>query len=144
MANGTHALKLLASEPPSEPPATPSAEIETTIGAVVANAVTAFCVSMQSYQHFGHLDPELREAGGNRMAQLVEMWLAHEGSDEDFIDMAHRAGRAQLRRFLDAEYFRRYTAVHGDAALDFFLDSVFEIAHTVTRQERVFRAAWAN
>ena len=95
MANGTHALKALAPEPLSEPPATPSAETQITIGAVVANAVTAFCVSLQNYQHLGHLDPELREAGGNRMAQLVEMWLAHGGSDEDFIDMAHRSGRAK-------------------------------------------------
>jgi hypothetical protein len=140
MANGSHALKLLA----PEPLANPLTEIETTIGTVVANAVTTFCLSLQNYQHLGRLDPELREAGGNRVAQLVELWLAHGGSDEDFIDMARHQGRIRLRQYLDADFFRHNTIEQGDAGLDFFLRSIFEITDKVVREERALRMAGAH
>jgi hypothetical protein len=139
MPNGNVALHLL------EPITSPADDkAEAVLATVVATAVTTFCISLQNYQHLGHLAPELREAGGNRVAQLVELWLAHEGSDEGFIGMARNLGRAKLRQYLDADFFQHYTPMQGDVALDFFLDSVFEVAHKVTREERALRVAGAH
>ena len=144
MANGAAALHLVPAPEHLPKDAGSPDKAEATIGEAAASAVTTFCVALQNYQHLGMLDPELREAGGIGVARLVELWLAHGGSDEDFIAVARQAGRAKLRRFLDPEYFQHYTAVQGDAALDFFLDSVFEITNKVVRGERALRMAEAH
>jgi hypothetical protein len=147
MPNGAVALKLVS--PPEHPSKdTPAAgkpdKVEAMIGAAVAGVATLLCAAVQDHQHLDGLDPKIREAGGIRVAQLAEMWLAHDGSDHEFIDVARQQGRIVLQQYLPASFFRRYSTEQGGAALDYYVDVVFAITSRVVKDERAMRMAEAH
>jgi hypothetical protein len=135
---------------PGAPPGPASAGLNSTggealIGAAVASAATAICCAVQQqHQQNGRLDPAVKLAGGERIAKVAELWLAHEGDDLEFTRKARDAAKCVLRQYFDADFYRHYSPEQGDAALDWFIDPVLEIAACVVRDERAFRAAWAN
>jgi len=151
MVNGSAARSLPALELPSTPTTVsaepPAAGLESAIGVAVADAVLALYRAMWDFQQGDVLSPTTREAGGSRMARVATLMLDHGPGDRDFIALAHRAGRCELRRHLahlDAELFRRHESVEVDKVLDRDIDSVFEIVRLAVRDERSFRAALAN
>ena len=96
------------------------------------------------FQQAGRLDPAAKAAGGVKLARVSMLMLDHAGGDDDFTRKARAAAKPLLRAHLDAEFFRRHTPEQGDAALDFYIDSVFEVVTRAVADERVFRAAMAN
>jgi hypothetical protein len=147
MANGVTAAALLPidSEPmPTTDSSPPTTEAEIIIGAAVRECVFALYRAMADYQQDGALAPATREAGGTRMARVSTLMLDHELGDSDFIALAHRAGRRELRRYLNAELFRKHGADEVDKVLDAVIDHVFEIVSLAVRDERAIRAALAN
>jgi hypothetical protein len=123
---------------PGAAPAQVVAEIQD--GQAVASAVTVLCAAVLDRA----LTPATREAGGERIARVAELWLAHEGDDLEFTRKARAAARCVLRQYYDVEFYEHYSAEQGDAAIDLYIDSVLEIAGYVVKDERVLRAAWAN
>jgi hypothetical protein len=102
---------------------------------------------MADYQQDGALSPATREAGGTRMARVSTLMLDHALGDSDFIALAHRAGRRELRRHLDeldAGLFRKHGAAEVDKVLDAAIGHAFEVIKPAVRVERGVRAALAN
>jgi hypothetical protein len=93
MANGSAALHLVpASE--SENTSAPRAGIEVEIGIAVANACEAFGVALAEENI--PMRAETRTLNGEKLAVLVELWLAHLGEVDDFRGLAQRAGCSAL------------------------------------------------
>jgi hypothetical protein len=150
MINGSAARSLPALELPptpttasTEPPAT---DLETTIGAVVADAVAVLAWGLNDCWRCGSLTPENREAAGGPLTKLALMQLAHESGDLDFVALAREAGRRELRRVCDADVslFQRHGSAAVDAAVDFYINGILEIVGNAVRDERAIRAAWAS
>jgi hypothetical protein len=148
MANGAAVARLV---PPSaratadKPAAAPAvAGIEVELGRAVASAATAVARAMLDYGAFGVMDSETKEAGGSRIARVATLQLDHKEGDLDFIARARNAGRRELRQCIDADFYRQHRPEHCAAAIDFYLDAVFEVVAKVVEDERAFRAAWAN
>jgi hypothetical protein len=94
------------------------------------------------YRQGGILDPEAKEIGGERLAAVALLALDYEGTDADFLQAARDAGHCVLRRrhFTDD----CYSPVRTDVALSVCIDGVFEVVTRVVKDERIYRAAWAN
>ena len=137
-------------EPPAAPttgkPAAPpaAAGIEVELGRAVASAATAVARAMMDYDAFGVMDGETKEAGGSRIARVATLQIDHKEGDLDFIARARNAGRRELRQHIDADFHRQHRPEYCAAAIDFYLDAVFEVVAKVVADERAFRAAWAN
>jgi hypothetical protein len=144
MANGATVRLVPETPSASAEAAAPTSATETAIGVAVADAVIMLYRAMADYQQYGALAPATREAGGTRMARVSTLMLDHELGDSDFIALAHRAGRRGLRRYLNAELFRKHGADEVDKVLDAAIDHVFEIVSCAVRDERAIRAALAN
>ena len=131
----------MASSPGAAPAAT---EIERSIGLAVADAVVVLYQAAIAQQECGLLPPAIKDAGGARIAAIATMQLDHEGGDLDFITRAHRAGKRELRRYFSVDFFQQHGPGEVDMVLDVAINSIFEIVTRVVKDERVFRAAWAN
>jgi hypothetical protein len=142
MANGASAALLL--EPTSAPAATDVPPAATELGIAVAAATTAICQAMDDYWHCGTLDPAIKDQGGTRIAKVATWQLDHELGELEFAAAARAQGKAQLRRYIDANFYQQHGAVAVEAALDFYIDSLLEMVSRVVRDERVFRATRAN
>jgi hypothetical protein len=154
MANGVAVARFA---PPSTPAAVPGStptgistdprasgdqtELKHAIGEAVAAAVIVFYQAIFDQQERGFLAPSTKTAGGDRIAKIAELQLDHEPGDDDFFRSAHEQGKCVLRRHFNADLFRQHEV---DMALDAAIGSVFEIVNRVVRDERIFRAAWAN
>jgi hypothetical protein len=142
MANGSAALKLLAPEPPPDEHSEPSAPAE--LGLAVAGATAVLCRAMFDYRQNGELDPQVREAGGSGIAKVATWQLDHGLGDLEFAAVARQQGKIQLRQHLNTDFFRHNSPAEVEAALDFYIDSLLEMVSRVVKDERAFRAAWAN
>jgi hypothetical protein len=116
-------------------PASPS--IETTIGEATAAAVTMICRAMFDYQRTGGLPPAVKDAGGERIARVFELQQAYAG-EIDFAATVRREGSRVLRQYLGAEFYQRYSADEGEAAINLYVDGLLEILVHVTAVERAF------
>jgi hypothetical protein len=154
MANGV-AVALLpsaaptsAATPTSTATPTPTAAgkpIETAIGDAMANAVTTLYQAAINQQQTGTLAPSIIAAGGSRIAALALLQLDHAGGDIDFVARAHRDGKRELRRcFNNTDLFQQHDPVEIDKVFDTSISDVLGIVSRVVRDERVYRAAWAN
>jgi hypothetical protein len=141
MANGAAVPALLPTAS-----ATPAAgqDIEAALGAAVADAVIVLYQAIIDHQQNGALALATKDAGASRIARIATLQLDHEGGDLDFVARAHCTGKRELRRYFDADLFRRYGPGEVDMVFDTAINSVFEIVARVVKDERVFRAAWAN
>jgi hypothetical protein len=91
------------------------------------------------------MSPDVRDIGATRIARVAQLALDHEGGDADFLHAARAAGRHLLqRRLADDDFFLSQSPAGADAAIDILVDHLFTIVERVVRDERVFRAAWAN
>lgn len=147
MANGNHALKLLAPEPASaEATASNSgaapAAMEIEIGTAVASAACLVAWAVSNYGLDGGLDPRAKHAGGERISKVALLQLDHGLADAAFADIAREQGKLQLRRYFDGDH--HCSPADIEMALDVAIDAVLEITGKVVRDERIFRAAWAN
>jgi hypothetical protein len=145
MSNGSVALQLL--DPPSAPEqrlAPDACEIDLEIlGQAVADATCALAAGMTSYyRQGGTLDPEVKETGGARLAAVALLALDYEGLDADFLQIARDAGHRVLRRrhFTDD----CYAPFKTDVAISVCIGGLFEVVARVVKDERIYRAAWAN
>jgi hypothetical protein len=111
--------------------------IELQVGEAVRDAVVVVAQAMLSYRQTGLLDPAVKDAGGSRLGALVELQMAMTG-EVDFVAMAYRAGRAQLRRYFDEELYRRCSPEQVDEAIDIFIADVLNITAKVIKFERSF------
>ena len=142
MANGSTALKLLAPEPPPDQHSEPSAPAE--LGLAVADATAVLCRAMFDHRQNGELDPQVREAGGSGIAKVATWQLDRGLDDYEFAAMAREQGKIQLRQHINTDFYRQHSAVAVEAALDFYINSLLEMVSRVVKDERAFRAAWAN
>ena len=140
MANGAAVALHLVLDPPATETAVAAAEI----GQATAAAAVAMAWGILSYHQAGRLDPAAKEAGGTKLARVSVLMLDHADGDDDFTRKARAAAKPLLRAHLDAGFFQRYSPEQGDAALDFYIDSVFEVVTRTVADERAFRAAMAN
>ena len=135
MANGTPALALLPPAP--EPtPANPSMQedIRATIGAAVASAATGLCFAVQEHQN-GGLTSTTKMTNGERIAALY--WLQQAHADKlDFPTVAREQGKAVLRTYFDADFYRTYGPGAGGWTLDMLIDEVLAVVGRVTAVER--------
>lgn len=93
MANGA-ALARLPFDPPSTPiAATVGEPIENKVGIAVADACEAFGVALA--EGGNPMRTETRRLNGERLAAVVELWLAHRDID-DFRALAQREGSRTL------------------------------------------------
>ena len=149
MANGSAALHV-ALEPAPQSKAAPTratadATTEVAIGAAVASAACVVAQATQDYRQWGELDPRTKVAGGERIAKVALLQLDHGLGDIAFADIAREQGKIRLRQYLAADdFYCHHSTEQGEAALDLAIDSVLEITAKVVREERTFRAAWAN
>src|SRR3954470_12291781 len=157
MANGVAVARF---PPPSTPAAVPGptptgistgprasgdqAGLKRAIGEAVAAAVIVFYQAIFDQQERGFLAPSTKTAGGDRIAKIAELQLDHELGDDDFFRSAHEQGKCVLHRHFNADLFRQHGLGEVDVALDKAISSVFEIVNRVVRDERIYRAAWAN
>jgi hypothetical protein len=140
MANGAHALVLLAPEPVAVVPT----EIEQRIGETVASAATAFAFAMMDHQQNGQLSPTTRTANAERLASVARLRLDNLGR-VDFDVVARERSKIILRQYLDdAGFFRQHGAGADEQALNTIIDGVLEIAGRVVADELAFLQAMAN
>jgi len=131
MVNGVAIASPLADGPtPFEEP------IESRIGTAIASAATALCFAVLE-QNGGGLDPKTREAGGSRIAEVVQLQLGHELGDHDFTRIAYREGKARLRQYLDGNFNQQHGAPAGEEAVDAILSELLEIVARVVAFERM-------
>ena len=134
MANGAHALLLLAPEPASDPK-------QEEIGAATAAAATMIACAVEDCRQGGSLAPTTKAVGAHRLTKVAMLMLAHEGGDDDFIATAHRAGKEILRQRLNGSNISPEAA---DGVLDFYINGLFEIVTRTVADERAYRAAAAH
>lgn len=116
-----------------------SGGIEATIGEATAAAAAAIGRAVADYAASGQLAPATKALGGESLARVTMLQLAHSGGDTDFAAVARREGRRVLHQRHDAT-FRAYGA-HLDAAtidrvLGDFIDWVLVISNKVVADER--------
>ena len=119
---------------PEPTPASPQEDIRATIGAAMASAATGLCFAMTEFQN-GGLRPATRTENGERIAALYWLQQAHAG-EMDFPAVARAAGKAVLRTYFDADFYRTYGEGAGEGVLDAAIDGVLEILSQVTAIER--------
>jgi hypothetical protein len=110
----------------------------------VAGAVIVFFQAVFDQQENGAIAPTTTAAGGSRVARIATLQLDHAHGDDDFFRRAHEQGKRALHQRLDAGLFRQCGPGEVDTVLDTAIDSMFEIVTRVVRDERIYRAAWAN
>jgi hypothetical protein len=143
MANGAAVALHLVSAPESND--APNGGIEVALGAAVADAVFVFYQAILDTQQSGILAATTKNAGADRIAAIALLQLDHAGGDIDFVARAHRDGKRELRRFFNnTDLFRQHDPVEIDKVFDTSISDVLGIVSRVVRDERVFRAAWAN
>jgi hypothetical protein len=134
MANGvgTAARLLLDSEIPSTPlssPAQPDQHpIELEIGQAAALAISAIARGMLDFDQTGMLAPENKDAGGSRIARVVQLRL--ENDQMNFAAVVRRQGKLELSRHLGVDLFKDETVI------DVLLDGLIEIVDRVAKLER--------
>jgi hypothetical protein len=140
MANGTHALQLLAPEPAPAVVDKPVTEIETKIGEEVAVGVIALCKVIVSHHETGMFAPEIKDAVVGQVAAVAMLGLDHE-DDADFIRKARKAGHARLR-----QYFTDDCRIPPgtDAVINICIDEMLGLVSQIVKDERIFRNNWAN
>ena len=133
MANGV-AVRLA----PEPTPASPSMQedIRTAIGTAMASAATGLCFAMQEFQN-GGLTSTTKMTNGERIAALYWLQQAH-GGKIDFPAVARAAGKAVLRTYFDADFYRTYGEGAGEGVLDAAIDGVLEVVAKVTASEKAF------
>ena len=152
MANGV-VVRLPLVTPEPTPAATssstaagkPNGGIEVALGAAVADAVFMLYQATLDQQQNDALAPATKDAGAARIAAIALLQLDHAGGDIDFVARAHRDGKCELRRFFNnTDLFRQHDPVEIDKVFDTSISDVLGIVSRVVRDERIFRAAWAN
>ena len=148
MANGVAALRVALEPAPESKDASvgkPDGGIEAGLGAAVADAVFVLYRAILDGQENDALAPAIKDAGAARIAAIALLQLDHAGGDDDFFRRAHEQGRRELRRFFNnTDLFRQHDPVEIDKVFDASISDVLGVVSRVVRDERVFRAAWAN
>ena len=136
MSNGAVARLPLpnAGKPDAVPAKT---ELEIKIGTAVASAATALCKMLEQYSE-GRLSHEVRMAGGERIAKVVELQMMSTFDEIDFNAIAYREGKAQLRQFFDTDFYRQHGAGAGEATLNNIISEVLTVVERVVALEKAF------
>jgi hypothetical protein len=141
MANGTAALALLppAPEPTHASPSTGDQEgIKIALGQAMADATDALGAALADLDAGGRLSDANRTRGGETIAALVELQLAHFGAF-DFGAVALAAGR----RAIFARHgvmLRQHCGAVPETALDGLLTHILAVASKVAAIGAVYRS----
>ena len=138
--NGAAVALPLALDPPTIPAkAIGPTEVEQRIGEAVADAAAAIGPGLADFEANGQLAPATKMLGGELLARVCELQLAHWG-EFDFAIVARTEGKRTLHQRNDATFREHYGAsldvAKVDKALDEILDWVIGIANKVTAMER--------
>ena len=137
MANGALLPALPAAADPIGPSTSPHAGDQSdriVIGDAMADAVIALGAALIDFEAAGAMSPATKDAGGSRIARVVEMQLA--ASDEtDFVAAARAEGRHTLLRRHGAALRQRFGAI-SETAIDGLVDEVLVIVSRVCAHER--------
>jgi hypothetical protein len=151
MPNGATALHLAFEPAPDAPtgatagkPDAAPAATEIAIGEATAAAACVVARAMSDYRLHGVLDPTIKLAGGEQIAKVATLQLDHGLGDRAFAVMAREHGKLQLQQYVDAGFCQHCSPADIETAIDLAIDSVLEIVTRVVKDERTFRAAWAN
>ena len=113
--------------------------IEQKIAEAVASGVIAIVAAVDGYLQHGVIDPVAKDTSATWMAKVAELQLDYEVGDEAFVCTARNAGRRALRKYFDADFFRRHGQADADAAIDLYIGDLLTIVGNVVHDERIFR-----
>jgi hypothetical protein len=136
MANGAHALTLLA---PELTAASPS-ELEIEIGAATAAAVIAIAMGIDDYAAGGAMTPATKIWASAMLGRVAELHLAHPGDpQDDFSVIVHREGKRALQRHPAGIFLARLGKEQVDAVIDELIGHVLVISARVVADELALR-----
>jgi hypothetical protein len=122
MANGAHAaLHTLL-----DAPETHDQWIE--LGEAMASAMALFSWGFECYKN-NRVPPEIKTAGGRRIAKLYHLRQAFDGADFDAV--AAREGKRAIRQQVDFEFKAQHGIELPDSLLDLLADGVLEAVRRV-------------
>jgi hypothetical protein len=143
MANGTPALKLVPAPESKDTPAEATA-IGVAIGPAMADSVEALGLALIDTESGAPLRAEIRTLNGEKLAQIVELQMAHLGEIENFAVVALAEGRRVLLERHRAGLHRQLGADVPEEAIVGCIDElcgwILTIAGRVTATEMAFRS----
>jgi hypothetical protein len=119
-------------------------EIERSIGEATASAVEALIVALIDSEGGAPMRPEIKALNGEKLAVVVELWLAHLGEVDDWRGLALAAGRSAILERHGEALRQQIGAGVSDAAIAGCIDELCGWVVTVAGQVAAIEAAYRS